>query len=180
MKWTDEMVAEMQRLVAERLTLKAIAGRMGVTFGIPFTRNQIAGACARRGIKLPRDPRPPKPALPKPPQALRVVAPRRKLSSKMRKQVERTATADLSVMLGPKNDFPARGRCQWIEGEPGHTEWRCCARPVYEGTFYCAGHLARTSTPARPYTQIKLERLIDKKAPVLLFKNNIARFERAH
>ena len=182
MDWTDEMIGEMRRLVAKRLTFSAIAQGMSAKFNVPFTRSQIAGACARRGIKLPRPaPTVKMPSKPKP--ILRLVSSREAAAQQTPSGAHtarqaHAAMEDISQMLGPMNDFPARECCQWIEGEPGHTKWQCCARPVHMGTFYCAGHLARTVTPTKPYRQHQLERMLQGKAPGVVFTHNLARFEK--
>lgn len=54
-------------------------------------------------------------------------------------------------MLGPVNDFPARGLCQFTSDTPNSGDpWRMCGRPQMDGKPYCADHCKVTYIPERP------------------------------
>lgn len=45
--------------------------------------------------------------------------------------------------IGPQNDFPPRGGCQWVFGDPNtNTSWRMCGHP---GKPYCEFHVGQAS-----------------------------------
>lgn len=46
----------------------------------------------------------------------------------------------------PPHDFPARGCCQWIEGDP-RNGGTFCGQPAALGSAWCAGHHARCYLP---------------------------------
>lgn len=65
-----------------------------------------------------------------------------KLSTKGPKLPPTKAKESLALEpLGPENDFPPHGTCQFIKGDV-KTTWRCCGRKALPGKPWCADHLA--------------------------------------
>jgi hypothetical protein len=123
--WPDSRVALLRRLVAQGLSGAAIGAEMDLT------KNQIVGACRRRGIRLQGNNngggcRTGQVLKLKPPPVVR-----------KRKAV----VAPVVVVPAPVLPPSRAKRCQWIE-QPG-PPWFTCDGPVQPRSPYCAEHHSR-------------------------------------
>lgn len=142
-EWTDERVAQLEKLLSDGLTGSEIANRLG---GV--TRNAVIGKAQRLGLKFkrrsdnprcrgPRKPRllgtPVKRARPKPPPAPRSVF--HPLPPPHVDDIARVAFMDLEPH-----------HCRFAVGHPGKPTFGFCGLHHVPGTSYCAGHLHRCTS----------------------------------
>lgn len=124
--WTTDRIDQLKALHAEKKSSGQIARIMGTT------RNSICGVVRRLGLmsyngggivvkgSYPAE-RKPKRIPPAPIQ-------------------EVTVLTDEPEFIGPVADFPDRGKCKYIQGDPATTEWRCCGWDAINGGPYCGRH----------------------------------------
>jgi hypothetical protein len=118
-------VALLRRLVEQGLSGAAIGAQMDLT------KNQIVGACRRRGIRLQGNNngggcRTGRVLKPKPVPVVR-----------KRKPV----VAPVVVVPSPAPPMPPTRTCQWLDGSA--PQWRTCAAPARPGTSWCEPHYRR-------------------------------------
>lgn len=121
--WTEARVEQMKKLWADGLSASQIATALGG--GV--TRMAVLGKVHRANLPIPRRPRRPnwnvRPndgTLPAP-----YVAP---------------IPISEPEYLGPVGDFPERGACKWIKGDPSTSEWQCCGHKAMPELPYCEFH----------------------------------------
>ena len=147
-EWTPEDVEALKSYITKGFT----ASQMSRQFGGRHSRNSCIGKCHRLGLSLTG-------------QSLETarttllaqrVAKRRADLARTAERAERQKTRAprpiiSSVLpepefIGPINAFPpSTFQCLAIKGDPGVTDWQCCAQPItkdsrYNGRRYCDSH----------------------------------------
>lgn len=157
--WTDELVEKVRTLHGQGRS----AGQIADEIGAP-TRNTVIGKIARLGLKRADAPKPKaavvqkaaapgvpvakvasKPALLKPAPP----PPPKPIEAKPATTAAEGAPAD-AITIHELRDH----RCHWPFGDPRDDDFRYCGAPVAaatreRGRFYCDGHLAAASVPAK-------------------------------
>lgn len=121
--------------LAEGLGYPQIAERLSEIEGRFVSRNAISGIMYRAGLSSPKKARmytkklPPTP--PQKPQTPKILS--------------LPPAQGEPEPIGPWNDFPRRGGCQWPHGEPNipGSRWRMCGHPKAPGAPYCDFHARR-------------------------------------
>jgi hypothetical protein len=131
--WTQELCDEAKRIyVVDGYSASVTARIINTAHGTTFSRNAVIGKLARLGIlgTIPERSRTfnrlhrPKQVKDRPTQRITY------------SPSELRGVTDLEP-TGPVRDFPPRGGCQFMTGEPGEPDWRMCGRPGYP---WCPEH----------------------------------------
>ena len=117
--WTDDRIAQLERLWATDLSTSQIASAM-----VCFSKNAIVGKAHR--LHLPARPSPIKKA------SGNVAPPKR--APKL------TLVVTDVVEVAPVVREPAKKPCCWPLGEPGTKAFRYCDDQIKPGKPYCAAH----------------------------------------
>ena len=121
--WTDDLLAKLRELWDEGLSISQIGQELGVT------RNAIAGKARRLGLPKRHPPISQKKAA-----APEVV-------------VEEPAELPLRMALRKLNW--SRSKCAWPTGDPKHTDFSFCGKPIIQGKPYCNDHCIEAYTTTR-------------------------------
>ena len=121
--WTDERLAKLRELWDKGLSISQIGEELGVT------RNAIAGKAHRLGLPKRQSPISQKKAAP-----VEVV-------------VEEPADLPLRMALRKLNW--SRSKCVWPTGDPKHTDFSFCGKPIIAGKPYCNDHCIEAYTTTR-------------------------------
>jgi GcrA cell cycle regulator len=127
--WTQALVDELRRLVAEGLTTTQVARVLGIT------KNMVISKCGRSGISIP-----PKSRITDYSPAARA----RRTAAAWRRKLRRQELDSIGNLT--PNRFPQRG-CLWPHGHPGDKDFHFCGDRVLSDRPYCAAHAALAYRP---------------------------------
>lgn len=165
--WTDERIAQLRDLLAQGLSARVIAGRLGVT------RNAVIGKVSRLGLSGQGNP-------PGPPKGQKAMS---RASLRAAKEAAAKPGSVGSVAFGVVSGIKRRQRaaagpaleidiepapidavvpmgqrlslqelneatCHWPIGHPGNPEFFFCGGKTLPGLPYCAGHSSIAYRPA--------------------------------
>ncbi len=130
--WTPDLAEEAKRMYGqEGLSVAVVARSLNTQFGTHFSRNAVMakldrlGLIGRGGVAKPKVARVPERAVP-------VIHDTKAVPVNSKK-------AALALEpLGPVRDFPPKGTCHFMTGDPQDPDWRMCGRDGYP---WCKDHL---------------------------------------
>lgn len=102
--------------------------------GWSLTRNAVCGKLSRMGLTR-NGVRTTPPKSPKLPRAR---------TATIRKRAPNPTLPPYEGPVGPVGDFPDRGKCLWVFGDP-LVSFQCCGRPIFKGSW-CVHHSHAGST----------------------------------
>ena len=120
--WTEERLEKLKELWDKGLSISSIGEELGVT------RNAIAGKAHRLGLKKRQSP-----------IAKKAVA----------KEVALEEPENLPLRLALRKLNWSRSKCAWPTGDPKHTDFSFCGKPILAGKPYCPDHCAEAFTTSR-------------------------------
>ena len=120
--WTEERLEKLKQLWDKGLSISSIGEELGVT------RNAIAGKAHRLGLKKRQSP-----------IAKKAVT----------KEVALGEPENLPLRLALRKLNWSRSKCAWPTGDPKHTDFSFCGKPILAGKPYCPDHCAEAFTTSR-------------------------------
>ena len=144
--WTEERIATLKQLLAERMPPRAIAIHLG---GV--TKNAVIGKARRLGLAIRSNPQC-REHLPKRGPKTHVIAGRITQNVTPRVRIAPTFPADPVVIhediyVAPENRKGVlaltEADCKWPIGDPREADFHFCGGPRVPGLPYCEGHCKR-------------------------------------
>lgn len=146
--WTDDQIAELKRMHADRMSARAIASEFWTKFRVSLTRSAVCGKLHRLGLRRPvmlRNPSTPKLAPTRRKRRHMEIRPTRKSSRGGVLRMIDMPVVDITI----PPDFSADActlleltdtSCRWPIGDPATIEFRYCGSPQFDPHPYCLRH----------------------------------------
>ena len=122
--WTEERLDKLRALWDKGLSISQIGEELGVT------RNAIAGKAHRLGLPKRQSPIASKKAA-------------------VEKQPVLEDVQELPLRLALRKLNWSRSKCAWPSGDPKHTDFNFCGKPIVAGKPYCNDHCIEAYTTSR-------------------------------
>ena len=122
--WTEERLDKLRALWDKGLSISQIGEELGVT------RNAIAGKAHRLGLPKRQSP----------------IASKKAAAEK---QPVLEDVQELPLRLALRKLNWSRSKCAWPSGDPKHTDFNFCGKPINAGKPYCNDHCIEAYTTSR-------------------------------